>query len=170
MGGVRRREIEAVLSQAYRDALISQDTHDARLELLLDDHIVDPDQVVGDLFFRATDHPGLRDRISNTVTLVADRVLGAMGLRLMAPTRLLALDWSAEDEELLIGRSRSCDIVLEDSEVSRRHARLIHRDGRWVLQDLASTNGTHLNGRRVGRCELRAGDMLVLGSTCLEVD
>lgn len=168
-GGARRRELEEVLSQAYGDGLVSEDTHAARLECILGEQLIDPDQVVGDLHFRAGEDR-LRDRISHTVTLVADRVLGAIGLRLLAPAQLLALDWTGVDREMLIGRSRSCDIVLDDPTVSRRHARLIHRDGRWVLQDLASTNGTHLNGRRIGRCELRVGDLLLLGSSALQVD
>jgi hypothetical protein len=169
VGGARRRELEELLSHAYRDGLISQDTHAARLELVIDGALIDSEQVVGDLCFRAGEDR-LRDRVSHTMTLVADRLLGAIGIHPAAPGRLLGLDWAGEDGELLIGRSRSCDIVLEDPNVSRRHARLIHRDGRWVLQDLASTNGTHLNGRRVGRCELRVGDLLLLGNTCLQVD
>ena len=84
--------------------------------------------------------------------------------------RLLALDWGGECEELLLGRDRRCDVVLCDLSVSRRHARLVFRNERWVLQDLASTNGTLVNGRRVGRCELRPGDQLLIGSEQLRVD
>jgi pilus assembly protein CpaF len=54
--------------------------------------------------------------------------------------------------------------------VSRRHARLVFRDGSWVIQDLRSCNGTEVNGLVVGRCELRPGDHVVLGDEHLVID
>ncbi|MGO9974199.1 MAG: FHA domain-containing protein [Solirubrobacteraceae bacterium] len=83
---------------------------------------------------------------------------------------LLALDWSGECQELLLGRDRGCDVVLCDLSVSRRHARLVFRDEKWVVQDLGSTNGTIVNGRRIGRCELRPGDRVRIGLEQLRVD
>jgi pSer/pThr/pTyr-binding forkhead associated (FHA) protein len=83
---------------------------------------------------------------------------------------LLALDWSGRRDELLVGRDASCDVVLWDPAVSRRHARLVFRAGGWIVQDLQSTNGTVLNGNRIGRAELRPGDRLVLGCESLRVD
>jgi pSer/pThr/pTyr-binding forkhead associated (FHA) protein len=61
-------------------------------------------------------------------------------------------------------------VTLADPGVSRRHAHLRFRDGRWILQDLESTNGTTVNGVRVGRCELRPGDVIGVGDTRLLVD
>jgi pilus assembly protein CpaF len=98
------------------------------------------------------------------------RFSGLFGDAPPEPSTLLALDWTAEPHELVIGRSSNCDVVITDPTVSRRHARLILREGRWILQDLASTNGSHLNGRRVGRCELRPGDELYLGDIGLRID
>ena len=83
---------------------------------------------------------------------------------------LLALDWTGGREELVIGRHSSCDVVVADETVSRRHARLTFRDGGWIVQDLDSTNGTRLNGQYVGRCRLRPGDQLALGHQRLRVD
>lgn len=83
---------------------------------------------------------------------------------------LLALDWSGQQSDLLIGRHQACDVVLEAPSVSRRHARLVFRDHRWIVQDLHSTNGTVVNGTRVGRCELRPGDALLLGDERLTID
>ncbi len=84
---------------------------------------------------------------------------------------MLALDWAGGQSELLVGRHHECDVVLLGSTgVSRRHARLIFRDGNWVLQDLKSTNGTTVNGVRVGRCEVRPGDLLELGDARLQID
>lgn len=66
----------------------------------------------------------------------------------------------------VIGRSRDCDIVLEDAGVSRRHAQLRNAEGQWTIEDLGSTNGVLVNGRRLrGSQPLSAGDRLELGST-----
>ena len=64
---------------------------------------------------------------------------------------------------VLLGRSRRCDFVVRDPSVSRRHALLIRNDDAWTLYDLGSTNGTRINGWRVERATLRAGDELELG-------
>ena len=64
-----------------------------------------------------------------------------------------------------IGRGSGCDCVLADDSVSRRHARLRQADDAWLLADLGSTNGTRLNGWRVGQeVEVRAGDRVAFGS------
>ena len=65
-----------------------------------------------------------------------------------------------------IGRSGSCHLVLGDDTVSRRHAELFIDDGRWILRDLGSSNGTWVNGRRVVEAEVRPGDVVHLGG-CL---
>ncbi len=65
-----------------------------------------------------------------------------------------------------LGRSRNCDVVLDDPNVSREHAEIRPRGGSWVLSDLGSTNGSSLNGRRIERPEVvRPGDQIELG-TC----
>jgi hypothetical protein len=67
---------------------------------------------------------------------------------------------------VVIGRSRDCDVVLEDTGVSRRHAELRPDAGGWTVTDLGSTNGVRVNGRDIrGAHPLRAGDRLELGST-----
>lgn len=64
----------------------------------------------------------------------------------------------------VIGRGTDADVWVEDSGVSRRHARVTCRaDGRYVVEDLASTNGTFVGARRVEASELRPGDRLQLG-------
>ncbi|MGH2871179.1 MAG: FhaA domain-containing protein [Solirubrobacteraceae bacterium] len=65
-----------------------------------------------------------------------------------------------------IGRSRQCDVVVDDPNISRKHAEVRPRGGAWVLRDLGSTNGTRLNGRRLDGPEvLRRGDEIQLGAT-----
>ncbi len=66
----------------------------------------------------------------------------------------------------VIGRSRDCDIVLDDTGVSRRHAELRRGPDGWTVTDLGSTNGVRVNGQDVhGAHPLRAGDRIELGST-----
>ena len=65
-----------------------------------------------------------------------------------------------------IGRSRQCDVMLDDPNISRSHAEIRPRGGSWVLTDLGSTNGSRLNGRRVDGSELlKPGDEIELGTS-----
>jgi hypothetical protein len=70
-----------------------------------------------------------------------------------------------------IGRSRDCDVVLSDPNVSRRHAELRPRGGGWAIADLGSTNGVSVNGVRVERPQtLRPGDRIEIGTSLLTFD
>jgi hypothetical protein len=67
-----------------------------------------------------------------------------------------------------IGRSRQCDVMLDDPNLSRAHAEVRPRGGSWVVTDLGSTNGSRLNGRRLDATEvLKPGDELEFGTTRL---
>jgi pSer/pThr/pTyr-binding forkhead associated (FHA) protein len=68
---------------------------------------------------------------------------------------------------VVLGRSREADIVLQDPNVSRRHAELRREDGGWQIVDLGSTNGIKVNGRRVDNQPLSAGDQITIGVTDL---
>lgn len=66
--------------------------------------------------------------------------------------------------EVVMGRSSACDYIIDDPTVSARHARLSFRQAQWWLDDLASTNGTFLNGEPVKSSALVTnGDKLCLG-------
>jgi hypothetical protein len=68
----------------------------------------------------------------------------------------------------LIGRSREADIVIDDSNVSRRHAELSPGGTGWRIQDLGSTNGVRVNGRQVdGPHPLESGDRIELGTVSI---
>ncbi len=62
-----------------------------------------------------------------------------------------------------IGRGIACDVTIDDSAVSRRHALVVQRDGAHVLLDDRSRNGTFLNGERVTEAPLRDGDVITIG-------
>jgi hypothetical protein len=65
-----------------------------------------------------------------------------------------------------VGRGAGADLALRDPEVSRRHARFESRNGVVYVSDLASRNGTFLNGRRVREAiEVRGGDAVDVGAT-----
>jgi LysM repeat protein len=69
---------------------------------------------------------------------------------------------------LTLGRAVDNDIVIDDSEVSRHHARLTLRGNDWVLEDLGSRNGTFVNGQRItGPVALRPGSQVALGPDVL---
>ncbi len=73
------------------------------------------------------------------------------------------------DKELItIGRLPDCDVVLDDKGASRRHAQIRSQDGAATLTDLGSTNGTQLNGERVGSRSLTDGDRITIGTTVIE--
>lgn len=66
--------------------------------------------------------------------------------------------------EVYIGRDISNDVVINDAEISRKHARLISQSGGYLLEDLGSTNGSFVNGQRLmGPHLLRTGELIMLG-------
>lgn len=75
--------------------------------------------------------------------------------------------FSLRDNRVSIGRSEDSDVTIDEAEVSRLHAVLSRRGGRFWLTDLGSVNGTSVNGARAGAepIEVGAGDMLTFGPT-----
>jgi predicted component of type VI protein secretion system len=72
--------------------------------------------------------------------------------------------FALEGDQLTIGRDSSNEVVINDAEVSRRHARLTFQGGKYVLEDLGSTNGTFVNGQRLaGPRVLKAGEVVSFG-------
>lgn len=72
--------------------------------------------------------------------------------------------------EILIGRDPACDCVINESTVSAQHARLIHRQGQWWIEDLHSTNGTFLNKEPVFTpMVITSGDELQCGQAILTI-
>jgi Protein of unknown function (DUF3662)/FHA domain len=71
----------------------------------------------------------------------------------------------------VLGRSRDCDVVLDDPNVSRHHAEVRPSGGSWIVNDLGSTNGVKVNGRRIrGPESLKRGDVIELGTSSVAFD
>ena len=74
-------------------------------------------------------------------------------------------DYQLTEPVTVLGRSRRCDIVLTDPNVSRQHAEVRRQDDGFMLLDLGSTNGTRVNRRDVKQVVLQHGDRIELGTT-----
>lgn len=91
-------------------------------------------------------------------------------LAVVAPPEAGGANYALDAEELTIGRADGCAVALDDNFVSQVHARLFRRDDRWLVEDLGSTNGTWLNGDRVGGPRpLTTGDRIQVGGIVLEL-
>jgi pSer/pThr/pTyr-binding forkhead associated (FHA) protein len=67
--------------------------------------------------------------------------------------------WTIDSDEFIIGRGSDCNIVLPERQVSRHHVRITQENSRYILHDLNSKNGTHLNGVQVQeKARLQDGD------------
>lgn len=72
-----------------------------------------------------------------------------------------------ESGQVNIGRMAGSDVLLTDASASRLHAFVVSENGRHVLYDGKSTNGTFLNGQRIGQKTLRHGDLIKIGNTVI---
>jgi hypothetical protein len=70
-------------------------------------------------------------------------------------------------DRVVVGRSRDCEVVVSDPNVSRRHIELRRGERGWAAVDLGSTNGMKVNGRRLSHAELEPGDRITIGVTDL---
>lgn len=72
---------------------------------------------------------------------------------------LAGQQWAVDDDPFIIGRGSDCNIVLPERQVSRHHVKITQDNGNYLLHDLKSKNGTHLNGVQVtGVAALSDGD------------
>jgi hypothetical protein len=167
--GATRDRLAGVLGTAFVRGLVSEQTLTHRLGVLFGQRLVDPHGVIGDLSMRTHRRRWRWPPLAATVVAACRRVVAPLDRAGVAPL-VLALNWTRGEGDLVIGRGLGCDIALSNDSVSRQHARLVFRDGAWIIQDLGSTNGTIVNGELVGRCQLQPGDRLLLGDQPLDVD
>jgi len=89
-------------------------------------------------------------------------------LRVVAPPPATPFEREITGEEALVGRSEECHVVIPDRAVSRRHARLFRRDGKWWVEDAGSRGGTRLNGAPIDQAALlEPGDEIAVGQSTL---
>jgi Protein of unknown function (DUF3662)/FHA domain len=106
-------------------------------------------------------------------TPVPTQAVSAAELGMEQEVVTLAFDGTRHEvnkRNVVLGRSRDCDIQLTDANVSRRHAELRQEGASYWIVDLGSTNGMEVNGKRVKRAKLRSGDTVTLGSTNITFD
>ncbi|MGC4089739.1 MAG: FHA domain-containing protein [Polyangiaceae bacterium] len=78
---------------------------------------------------------------------------------------------SFDGTEISVGRVQGNDLMLPKGNVSKRHARLLYRDGRFIVTDLNSTNGTYVNRRRITQATIvREGDRIYIGDFVLRIE
>ncbi len=100
---------------------------------------------------------------------LANRRIPGLSLTVRQETGVSSLKYFAQPE-VILGRDPGCDIPLMDDTVSTRHAQLTYHHNQWWLEDLASTNGTILNGTPVNMATvIVSGDEIKCGTTRLTV-
>jgi len=136
---------------------LTRELCDAAREHAHDEGYVFMGPVAIELLADASTHPG-------TFTVVGRMKegpggVGAGSLLLPNGSRLVL-----GDAVMVVGRMSECDIVLNDSNVSRRHAEIRPTPDGFAVVDLGSTNGSKVNGVRVVQRDLRDGDELTFGN------
>jgi serine/threonine protein kinase len=123
-------------------------------------------------------HKQPEDRYASAMALVEDlrhfrdrskapRSLTSTSLHPLPPVLLVMVDTGQgvrlPGPRTVLGRAPECDVLLSSAAVSKRHCQILWQNGRAVLEDLHSSNGTWRNGQRVRRCQLEDGDRLEVG-------
>jgi pilus assembly protein CpaF len=76
-----------------------------------------------------------------------------------------------DKNEINVGRVQGNDLMLPKGNVSKHHARLLFRDGRFIVTDLKSTNGTYVNGRKIAQATIvREGDKIYIGDFVIRLE
>jgi FHA domain/DUF1707 SHOCT-like domain len=145
-----REQVAAGLSRAAVQGLLSLDTLTLRLQGAFTARDVDQlDVLVADL--------PLRNRPVSTLLRTAWRRL-KRAPEIEPPAPVLRVPTDAD--VIVLGRHWACDVWFRERAISRRHVQLRRRADGWDVLDLASTNGTFLNGRRIYSGHAYAGDEL----------
>jgi hypothetical protein len=158
VSAAERERIAERLRGACADERLSVETFIARLDSVYSVRThADLAQLIADL-----PEPSWLSRTCLEAVTVTSRWLQQIGTAWREP-RTVPLVLPQRDH-VVLGRSRSCDRVVLNPTVSRRHALLRHVEDRWLIEDCGSANGTYLNGWRVDAAtEIRPGDELAVG-------
>jgi pSer/pThr/pTyr-binding forkhead associated (FHA) protein/anti-anti-sigma regulatory factor len=144
-----------------------------------------PVDLLGELRLHAVTTRGSRqspariDALSSELVSTPAEILETGAQQDMRKVRITVEDGQSQSKtrafgasRLLIGRDSECDIILESPMVSKHHAIIERQSDRYIVRDLASTNGTVLNGRVLGKSisEICDGDVLELGGVSISVE
>lgn len=105
--------------------------------------------------------------IVSPIETISDLQIQEAPSLLMISGEFLGRSYTISHDEFMMGRISSCDLQIEEDLVSRHHCKIITKEGQSELVDLASTNGTLLNGRRVDRAFLKEGDQIQVGASSI---
>ncbi len=158
-----RDEVVTRLGEEFAAGRLSHDTFLFRMNAVLQArHQSDLPRVLADLPGTPGQSPPARSRRIGP----ARRLTGAMRRAGAHQRRPVPLQFPrGADTAFIVGRAAGCDLTIADMTVSRAHARLERTPDGWLLCDLASTNGTRVNGWLVrGKVPVRAGDLVSFGS------
>ena len=72
-----------------------------------------------------------------------------------------------KEEEVSIGRNQKCIIAIDDNKVSKHHARVFKNEYYYEIEDMCSSNGTFINGKKITRTILKNGDRVMVGESLL---
>jgi ABC-type multidrug transport system ATPase subunit len=101
---------------------------------------------------------GSRPAVNPTVQQASGNTSGLADLGTRILTQL------KQKNSIILGRADSCDVVVENNQISRNHAKITNQGGRYFIEDLGSVNGTYLNGVRVtGKMPMGSSDTIILG-------
>ena len=108
--------------------------------------------------------------LKRTGQQAATRKIPAIRLEVQMKRRA-AVSQIFSQPEIILGREPVCDVTLDDSTVSARHAKLSYHHRQWWLEDLNSTNGTSLNKEKLTTATvLASGDEIQCGAACMTVN
>ena len=77
--------------------------------------------------------------------------------------QLVGQRWTIDRDEYIIGRGGESNLVLPERQVSRHHVKILNENGRYLLQDLGSKNGTYVNDEPIQSTILNNGDVITIG-------
>ena len=75
-----------------------------------------------------------------------------------------------DEGDIMLGRGSGATVVIPDKKASRLHAKLVYSEGSRFIEDLASSNGTRLNGQKIDRAPLEKGDLIQIGDFRMRVE
>jgi hypothetical protein len=133
--------------------------------------VIKPTRVVSPLKPVSVDPVTIRDRQPGTTQLYDETKTGGgpqlAGWLVVTEGKDKWKDYRVTGDQIVLGRDKDCDIIIDDKRASARHASVRPRDEKIFVTDLDSSNGTFVNGAQISRVELEDGAEIKIGDTTL---